>query len=73
VLLRSQADGNVAVGVLYIDSTRELAYGDDRAATEVAGLLEGEPEVINLANAVARTMAPLRLAAPNLVIMEERS
>jgi hypothetical protein len=73
VLLKSPEDGNIAVGVLYIDSMNPLAYGDDTTATAVAESLENEQEVINLAKALARAMAPLRLAAPDLTIMEERS
>jgi hypothetical protein len=71
VLLKSPEDGNIPIGMLYIDSTITATYGDDATATAVAKSLENEQEVIDMAKAVARAMAPLRLAAPDLAIMEE--
>jgi hypothetical protein len=70
IILRSPDDGNIRMGVLFIDSTITNAFGDDGIATEVANAMETEPEVVELAKAIARAMAPLRLAAPKITITQ---
>jgi hypothetical protein len=70
VILTSVDDGNARIGILYIDSTIPNRFGSETEATEVAKALEIEPEVRELAKAIARGMAPLRLAAPNIKITQ---
>lgn len=68
VLLRSPDDGNSKIGILYIDSSHTNSFGNEAQATDVAIALAAEPEILELAKAIARGMAPLRLAAPNIEI-----
>lgn len=63
VLLRS---AGVDVGILYVDSSKRDAFGNDRAAQIYSVSLEAEPLVVGLAAAVERVLAPLRAAGPNL-------
>jgi hypothetical protein len=75
VILRSEDEGNLAVGLLFIDSPSEGAFGSDlpRApetsqANVVAGQLENTEQVRTLARAVTRTMVPLRTGTPRISI-----
>lgn len=63
VLLRS---GGIPVGILYIDTDQKDAFGEGGDANTFAARLEVSVNVKDLADAVERTMAPLRAAAPNL-------
>jgi hypothetical protein len=66
VILRATLDDEFPVGVLYIDSTKVEAFGDDNAAGLVAKELEDANEVVALRGALERALKPLRLAAPEL-------
>jgi hypothetical protein len=63
VLLRS---GGIETGILYVDSTEHDAFGDDIRAQAFAIQLENDAFTIELAEAVERTLAPLRVGGPNL-------
>lgn len=65
VLLRHKS---VAIGVLFIDSTDENAFGDDASARAMANKLETAPGVADLAEAVFMVLKPLKTAAPSLHI-----
>ena len=66
VMLRDQDAGNLPVGILYIDSTRENAFS--MQANDVAQELEGENHALALARAVAAVMVVLRSGGPDLDI-----
>ena len=68
VILRSPEEGNLAVGLLFVDTTELNGLGSDNVATGVAISLETAPETRELAKALGRAMAPLRLAGPQLEI-----
>ena len=63
VVLRA---GGTESGILYLDSSKENAFGKDAAAQTFARSLETQRSVVALAEAVERAMTPLRAAGPNL-------
>jgi hypothetical protein len=63
VVLRA---GGTESGILYLDSSKEDAFGNDAAAQTFARSLETQRSVVALAKAVERAMTPLRAAGPNL-------
>ncbi|MBS3652462.1 hypothetical protein KEU06_28145 [Pseudaminobacter sp. 19-2017] len=58
--------GGTESGILYLDSSKENTFGEDKRAQAFARELETRPSVIALAEAVERAMTPLRAAGPNL-------
>jgi hypothetical protein len=58
------------VGILYVDSTERDAFKDTPNAQVYAESLEAEQQVLELAAAVSRAMAPLRVGGPNLDFRE---
>jgi hypothetical protein len=73
VILRSDVDGQVPIGLLYIDSTAPDAFGrnpdhDSEVANDIARALEQHEDVRALGCAVARAMPPLLMAAPKIDI-----
>lgn len=70
VILRGILDNEFANGILYADSTKINAFGDDALATRIAVQLEKAQEVISLRSALEKMLPPLRMAAPNLDIRQ---
>lgn len=73
IILRDQSDGNVPIGILYIDSTASDAFGrdagnDSKVANQIAVALEQHALVQILTQAVKRAMVPLLMAAPRIDI-----
>jgi hypothetical protein len=62
--------GAVPVGILYIDSSDRDAFGDTASAERLVTALETDTMVVDLAQAVERTLAPLRVGGPNLDLKE---
>jgi hypothetical protein len=60
---------NIPVGILFVDSTKKDAFGDDNEATEFANRIAESDSVHRLGKALAMTLAPLRTAAPSLRII----
>ncbi len=60
---------NIPVGILFVDSTEKNAFGDDTKATKRANEIADSLPVQRLGEALARTLAPLRIAAPSLKII----
>lgn len=65
VIVRHQS---IPVGVLFIDSKQKEAFGSEAVALAMAKAIENSPSVVLLGEALARTLAPLRTAAPSLKI-----
>lgn len=65
VVVRHQS---IPMGILFIDSTDKNAFGDDPAALAKAKAIEGSQSVLQLGEALSKTLAPLRTAAPSLKI-----
>ncbi|MGY4501623.1 hypothetical protein ACVWYH_005554 [Bradyrhizobium sp. GM24.11] len=65
VIVRHQS---IPVGVLFIDSKQKDAFGSDAVALAMAKTIENSPPVVLLGEALAKTLAPLRTAAPSLKI-----
>jgi hypothetical protein len=59
---------SIPMGILFIDSVAKDAFGDDAAALALAQKIEKSPAVTQLGEALSRTLAPLRTAAPSLKI-----
>ncbi|ATG47131.1 hypothetical protein CEW89_05815 [Celeribacter ethanolicus] len=59
----------IPVGILFVDSTSTDAFGNDTQATERANEIAVSPSVKRLGEALARTLAPLRTAAPSIKII----
>jgi hypothetical protein len=75
VILRSEDEGNLPIGLLFIDSPNKGAFGSDQPsapqmsqANIVASQLENAEQVRVLARAVTRTMVPLRTGTPRIQI-----
>jgi hypothetical protein len=67
VLLRSET---VPVGILYVDSSTNDAFGTTTEAQNLVEVLEENALVLRLALAVERTLTPLRVGGPNLDLKE---
>lgn len=67
IILRAD---DVAVGILYVDSSEKNAFGDSETAQKLALALEDMPACKKLAAAVERALTPLRIGGPNLDIKE---
>lgn len=67
VLLRSET---IPVGVLYVDSSENDAFGTTTEAQKLVEDLEQDALVLRLAQAVERTLTPLRVGGPNLDLKE---
>jgi hypothetical protein len=61
-------DDHLQIGLLFIDSTTRDGFGPDAVATAVVNMLGTQPETLALSRALERTLAPLRIAAPDLEI-----
>ena len=59
---------SIPVGILFVNSRKKDAFGDEVAALALAKTIEVSPSVLQLAEALAKTLAPLRTAAPSLKI-----
>lgn len=75
IILKSESDGQLPVGLLYIDSTAENAFGknaeegeDSVVANDIARKLEIHCDTKALASAISRGMPPLLMAAPRIDI-----
>jgi hypothetical protein len=68
VILKGTEDGQLASGLIYIDTKQNMGFGDDATAVQVAFALQNRLETIKLATAVSSVMGPLRLAGPQLEI-----
>jgi hypothetical protein len=67
VILRSPED-ELPIGLLYIDSTENNAFGTDAEAQLLAEDLYDHPEIKALAKTLDRAVSPLRLVAPAIEI-----
>jgi hypothetical protein len=65
VVVRHQS---IPVGILFIDSKQKDAFGSDAVALALANTIEKSSSVMQLGEALAKTLAPLRTAAPSLKI-----
>jgi hypothetical protein len=63
-------DQNIAQGILFVDSTQEKAFGDDENATRLAETIAISAGALQLGAALAKTIAPLKTAAPTIVISD---
>lgn len=75
IILKSETEEQLPVGLLYIDSTLENAFGrnskegeDSVVASDVACALENHSDTKALGGAISRAMPPLLLAAPKIDI-----
>jgi hypothetical protein len=67
VILRS-TESELPIGLLYIDSTEENAFGTDDEAQRLAERLYADPEIKAFGKALDQAVAPLRLVAPAIEI-----
>lgn len=65
VVVRHQS---IPVGILFLDSLQQNAFGNDAAALALAESIEVSPSVAQLGEALTKTLVPLRTAAPSLRI-----
>jgi hypothetical protein len=59
---------SIPMGILFIDSVEKEVFGNDATALALAKKIETSAPVAQLGEALSRTLAPLRTAAPSLKI-----